>query len=366
MTIAPSQPPSTTEGAVVTYRGEALAPRVAVGDLVETGTTLAEETRTPAASILQVAEELRRSAKSVVADLSARIDSMVSEGEELAVARGPLGIGRRSVTAPVSGRLISIMADVGALVIQPESTVHPLTATFPGRVEAVGSNFISMAVSGHVLRSIAGTGQIVQGALRIIDRTGSVADAFRTGDTDSAMGARVFALQSPIDAASLNPANAIFWRPDPIALIVPSMSHRDLATLRLSHPAVSVVVMRGFGSIPFGDSNTDDMWRTLCDAAEQEVAFFPAERDRAPLVVLPGTGNSATSSAPRTVTTGDTVTVIGGITLRSATVVEVPEHDCVLPAGTVAAVVRVIFDDGTVELVPRDAVIVTHVGQTQD
>ena len=338
---------------------------VELGDLVVAGQPLAEGSRDPAPVIVEVAAELKRPPKSVVADLTDRLNTLITHGELIASVTGPLGLGRKSVVAPVSGQVIAVLEHAGALVIQPERVQQTLTARFPARVTAVRDGAIDLTLEGRVVSGVASTGSDVSGVLRLILNEADLAVALRaTAEPAGTVLSRIFATRFHLDAAVAQAATAEYWRPDSIALIVPSLHYDTFRGIETSHPGISLFVAHGFGVLPFGSPDDDATWQMLTESEGSEVAVLAAREENPPFVVGPAVGFRDEKELAA-VSVGDGVVLLDSLDLKHGTVVEVPEGSDMLPSGQIADVARVALDEGGVEVVTRRDLRVVRSGSTQ-
>ena len=142
-----------------------LKPKVLLGDPIATGSHLGVDQGKPPPVLVQVAASLKRPPRSMEADLKKRLHSTVAEGQELAAASGPLGMGKKVVTSPVSGEVTAVLVEMGAIVIQPESMIQAASAPFASRVTKVSAQVVELTTSGQTIEGTVMAGSDVAGGL---------------------------------------------------------------------------------------------------------------------------------------------------------------------------------------------------------
>jgi hypothetical protein len=265
---------------ITTIRRERLLPvqgRVIVrkGQKVSATDVIAEAMLAPEHIVLEVARGLGISASKADAALQFQAGEEISEGDLVA---GPIGIGRRVIRSPRSGKVA--VAGGGQVLIEVESQPFELKAGLPGLVtELVTDRGAEIETSGALVQGVWGNGNIDFGLLTVLMEAPN--DVMNADILDVSHRGAVI-LGGYCDRAEvIHMAAEIPVR----GLILSSM---DAALVKeASKVNVPIVILEGFGQIPMNAT----AFKLLSTNERREVAINAEGRDRfsaaRPEVVIP-------------------------------------------------------------------------------
>jgi hypothetical protein len=245
------------------------------GQKVEPRDVIAEASVAPEHLLLNVSRSLGVAAKKAKSLIQREVGEDISEGDLIA---GPVGLTRRVLRAPVSGRIVLIRDS--KILLQVESPPYQLRAGFPGVVsDLIADRGAIIETQGALIQGIWGNGRmdfgLVQNKLEAPDSSLS-----REQLDVSLRGAVVLGGYCD-DPKTLRNAAEIPLR----GLILSSMSS-SLVPLAAKMP-FSVVVLRGFGFRPLDNASYD----LLTSNQNRELAVNAARFDRfagtRPEVIIP-------------------------------------------------------------------------------
>ncbi|MGI8422888.1 MAG: hypothetical protein ACR2NO_02000 [Chloroflexota bacterium] len=153
----------------IPHGGEAL---VRGGDVVESGAPVARVFRTGRATAIDLARALGLSAErdgEVARHVTRVVGDEVVEGDMLAERRALGGFQRRSVRAPLTGRLVHVSDQTGVAYIAPLPVEGVVRAHLAGRVTEVTDTAVTIEGSAFSALGRAGAGPAVSGPLMIAD-----------------------------------------------------------------------------------------------------------------------------------------------------------------------------------------------------
>lgn len=353
--MKPSHPGPAPRPGTVTYRQATtgLRPTIRSGDVVTAEQPLGMACITPPPTIVDLTGALKRSPKALADTLHRLTNTSVEQGALLGEAGGPFGLGNRQARSPVAGRVVEVLDELGAVIIQEDAFEQQEMAAAPGVVSRVDETFVDIDVTGTIITAAAGTGQEVWGVLALIAGSERISDEVRAiVDVADITPPRVIALRNPFDLKTAKLVKDAYWRPDRFALIVPSMPYDDYLAIQATLPQISLIVVHGFGVLSFADS--DGIWAALEKARGRSATILPSGAGEYPVVVLPGNGE-AIQYAGRPLAPGDSVHILHGLALQRAVVLETPSEPHLTPSGRTVPAVRVALASGAIEVVERQA-----------
>jgi hypothetical protein len=365
VTTTPLGPVVSNAGQTVryTYRLKDFRPKVRIGQTIQTGDALAVYSLIPSVSVLNLATQLGRNARVARRAASFEKGSFVTQGEPLAEASGRFGLGRREVTAPVSGLVEAFVEDPGVLVIRPDKREETVLARFPARVVDINERGIDVEVSGRTIRAMRVRGVPVSGTLAVVSEETSVSDALRSAiDAADLSAPRIIAFHSPIDHKLAHLVREAYWRPDQVAIVCPAVAYDDFERESDPFPGLTVMAIEGYGAQSFGSPESDPIWRTIMASEGKEAIVLPREGDGESLLVLPAEPMGAAETTVEVLHPGTVVRFIHGLEIDHGTVVEVPDDETWLPSGYRAKAALVALTNSTVVLVPQANLEVVSAG----
>jgi hypothetical protein len=143
------------------------------GDRLESGTVVARALRAGRATAVDLAAALGVAPDEVSRYLLAAVDDDVVEGEVIAERRAFGGFQRRTVRAPLTGRLGHVSAS-GTAYIMPGAVTVEVTAHLGGVVAEVLPNAIVVEGRALAVAARAGAGPAVAGPLLLAQRPDSI------------------------------------------------------------------------------------------------------------------------------------------------------------------------------------------------
>jgi hypothetical protein len=304
-------------------------PVVAVGDEVQPGDPLADETQVTAARSIPLARPLRRK-RDEVAELL-----LVAPGDRIRadqlLARTP----DRDVRSPSDAIFLAYRPSDGAAHILPLESADSVRSEVSGIVMEVDAHSITIAVPGVVLDGVGGTGPAVQGSLGVLVDDAEAALDPAAIDADSA--GRVVVGGSWASAESITRARAV----GVAAIVVGGLHARELAgfaglqhrrsLLGTAAPPFAVLALDGYGRAPMdparfdwlkanvGQSATvlgDGHRMIVYDATPAPVRVGrPVAGDRVVIVSGPGRGQAGllTEIPPQPMALGSGITALCGM-----------------------------------------------------
>lgn len=263
-----------------TIRRERLLPvpgRVLVrqGQKVEPRGVIAEAAVAPEHLLLNVARSLGVSSKKAKSLIQRQVGEDIAEGDLIA---GPVGVTRRVLRAPVSGRIVLIRES--KVMLQVEASPYQLQAGFPGIViDLVADRGAVIETQGALIQGVWGNGQMDFG---LMQSKLEAPDGKLTKDQlDVSLRGAVILGGYCDDPKALRNAADIPLR----GLILSSMA-ASLVPLAAKLP-FSVIVLRGFGFQPLDSAS----FKLLTSNQNREVALNAVAFDRfagtRPEIIIP-------------------------------------------------------------------------------
>jgi hypothetical protein len=265
---------------VTTIQRERILPmpgRVVVrrGQRVKAGDAVAETHLKPEHIILDVARGLGISASEMHEHIQRKSGERVGEGDIIA---GPVGIAKRVVRAPHSGRVILIRG--GKVLFELNSSPFVLKAGIPGVVSSlIPERGVIIEGTGGLIQGVWGNGRIDYGLLLVQARTPE--DMLMPDQLDNTMRGSVILAGFCEDAEVLEAAGELPVR----GLILSSMASSLIpVAVSMEYP---IIVMEGFGLLPMNSA----AFKLLSSSDQREVALnadvFDQFANTRPEIVIP-------------------------------------------------------------------------------
>jgi hypothetical protein len=245
------------------------------GQKVNATDVIAEANLAPEHLLLDLARGLGLPPNKADASLQYRAGEEVQEGDVIA---GPVGIARRVIRAPRSGRIV--LAGSGQVLLEVESRHFELRAGLPGIVtELIPDRGVEIETTGALIQGVWGNGPIDIGLLGVV--SANPQDELTAQQLDVSQRGLV------IVGGYCGAGEALEYAADiPLrGLIIPSMDSTLVPqALKLRIP---VVVLEGFGNIPMNNT----AYKLLATNDRREVVVNAESRDRyantRPEIVIP-------------------------------------------------------------------------------
>lgn len=319
-------------------RGEVL---VAAGQRVESNDVVARAEARTAHRLVDVARALGVPPARACQYLSRPEGAPVRRGERVASRTAWLGLGWRTVTSPVDGRLI--FCDQGQALFAAISLME-VRAGLPGTVLSVNPGRGALIeTTGALLEGLWGN---AREAFAVMETVGDGPAVVLTADlVDASMRGAILAAGSVADAAALKAAVAVGVR----GLVLGSVPAELLPALQAL--PVAALVVEGLGSAGF----SAPAYALLAGNARHEVWLNARPIDRAagarPEVIIPQPAGPEPPPPPQEgepVEPGKRVRLLRGPEAgRIGEVVNLSGRPVTLPSGLRAPVAAVALDDRT-------------------
>jgi len=333
---------------LATIRRERVLPvpgRVLVrqGQKVEPRDVIAEANLAPEHLLLDVSRSLGMSTKKVKSLIQREVGEDVAEGDLIA---GPVGITRRVLRAPVSGR-IELIQD-GKVMLQVETAPYELRAGFPGVVnDLIADRGAVIETQGALVQGVWGNGRIDFGLLQ--NKLESPEAKINRDQLDVSLRGAVVLGGYCEDPKTLKNAAEIPLR----GLILSSMS-AALAPLAAKMP-FSVVVLRGFGFQSLDSAS----YNLLKSNQNREIALNAVALDRFAgtrpevIIPLPTSENHPYPMETEDYGAGQKVRLVHTSEKNSiGTIERILDQSTVLPSGLRAVAASVTLENNKSVVVP--------------
>ncbi len=272
-----------------------------------------------------------------------RAGDEVDEGDVIA---GPVGIGRRVVRAPQSGRIV--VAGEGQVLLELEGQFSELKAGYFGTVtEILGDRGVAIEAIGSLIQGVWGNGKINFGLLNILAHVPD--EVVTPGMIEVSLRGAVVMAAICEDVKVLQSAEDLPIRGMILASMDASLAD---AALKVSYP---IVLIEGFGRLPMNR----EAFSILSSAAKCEVSVNAEPWDRignarpevvvsAPEGALPGVPVESAELA-----VGQTVRVISApYKSMVGTLANLPRSSTTLPNGLRTQTAEVHLTSGDKAQVP--------------
>lgn len=270
---------------VTTIRRERLLPvvgRVVVrqGQKVTSSDVIAEANLAPEHFMLDIAQGLAMPAEQADRYIQRKPGERIAEGD---VVAGPVGIARRVVRAPRSGKVI--LAGGGRVLIEVETPAYELQAGLPGEViSLIGDRGAVIEGSGGLVQGVWGNGHFDFGLMHVL--ASKPEDVITADQLDVSLRGSVILAGYCGEAEVLQAATELPVR----GLVLSSMAASLVPiALRAQYP---IMILEGFGLLPMNAP----AYRLLSTSDRREVAlnavsYDPYQGSRPELIIpLPASG----------------------------------------------------------------------------
>jgi hypothetical protein len=236
-------PPVTHVIPLATIRRERVLPvpgavTVRVNEKVQASHVVAEAETVPRHYFLDVVRGLGVAQENAGRYIVHREGDRVDAGEVIA---GPVGIARRTIRAPVDGRIIDISR--GRVLFEARGELLALRAGFPGVVIATdGTRSVTVEATGALIQAVWGNGKQDYGVMRMVGE--GPADRLKTDQLDVNLRGAVLVAGICDHPAPFHQATELSVR----GVILGGLAS-DLIPVAQRLP-YSVVVLEGFGERP--------------------------------------------------------------------------------------------------------------------
>lgn len=234
------------------------------GQKVEPADVLAEAQLTPEHSVLDIARGLGLPSDRADEHIQRRAGEQVSEGDVIA---GPVGIARRVVRAPRSGRIIVV--GNGQVLMAVEARPYQLRAGIPGEViSLIPERGAVIENTGALIQGVWGNGRVDFGLLHVL--ASRPEEAFSVDQLDVSFRGSVILAGYCEQAEALKAAAEIPLR----GLVLSSMDSTLVSIAsRMPYP---IVVVEGFGLLPMNSA----AFNLLSTSDRREIALNAEPWDR--------------------------------------------------------------------------------------
>jgi hypothetical protein len=333
---------------LTTIRRERVLPvpgRVLVrqGQKVQPHDIIAEAVLAPEHLLLNVSRSLGVSAKDARSLIQREIGEQVVEGDLIA---GPVGITRKVLRAPVSGRIALIRA--GKVLFEVEKNPDPLRARMPGIVsDLVADRGAIIETTGALIQGIWGNGRMDAGLLQINLKTPD--SILSSSQLDVSLRGTVVLGGYCDDPETLHNAANIPLK----GLILTSMS-ASLVPLARRMP-IPIILLRGFGLRPLDSAS----FRLLTTNINREVVVNAVVLDRhsgiRPEIYIPLSGQDVPSYPPEieVYEVGKKVRLTNSVSVHSiGTIEKITDTPVLLKSGLRAVSAHVKFENQKSMIMP--------------
>ena len=259
---------------------------VRAGQKVGATETIAESNLYPEYLLLDIARGLGVPADQAETYIKCQVGEQLAEKDIIA---GPVGIGRRIVRSPRSGKVV--VASGGQMLLAISSQPYQMKAGLPGEViELVPERGVVVESAGALLQGVWGNGRIDSGQLSILAKTPD--HEIVSSDLDVTSRGWVILAGYCNDPEVLKAIDDLALH----GLILGSMEAR-LVPLAAKSP-VPIIVLEGFGKQPIGS----DSHKLLLSLERRDVALNAENRNVLtgvkPEVFFPAVVPSTVTPAP--------------------------------------------------------------------
>jgi hypothetical protein len=333
---------------ITTIRRERLLPvqgRVIVRKGQKVGATdvIAEAKLAPQHIVLDIARGLGIPVNKADAVLQFQAGEEISEGDLVA---GPVGIGRKVIRSPRSGKVV--VAAGGQVLIEVESQPFELKAGIPGLVtELYTDRGAEIETTGALIQGVWGNGNIDFGLLAVLvdDPTGILsADMLDVSHRGAVVLGGYCGSSDVIEVAAEIPLRGLI------------LSSMDSGLVPLaSKVSVPIVILEGFGNIPMNAT----AFKLLSTNERREAAINAEGTDRSSttrpeiIIPLPAAGELPLPVEIGDFTAGQQVRVVTGPhKAQTGTLVTLRPGLSVLASGVRAQAADVRLESGETTLFP--------------
>jgi hypothetical protein len=225
---------------------------------------VAESIIRPEHILLDVARGLGIDPKDADHYIQRRAGDEVGEGDVLA---GPVGIGRRVVRTPLSGKVVA--AGEGQVLLELEGELTELKAGYPGVVaDIIGDRGVVIDTVGSLIQGVWGNGRINFGLMNLLSHA---PDETVTPDMmDVSLRGSVVMASYCEDERVITTADDLPIR----GMILSSMAAKLVpAAMKVSYP---IVLVEGFGKLPMNV----DAFNLLVSGARRETSLIAEPWDQ--------------------------------------------------------------------------------------
>ncbi len=319
--------------------GKVLARR---GQRVNASDVVAEALLHPEHILLDVARGLGVPADKADQYIQHKAGDEVAEGDLLA---GPVGMARRALRAPRSGRVV--VAGDAQILLQVDTAPFELHAGYPGTVvDLVEDRGVVIETVGMLVQGVWGNGRTHYGLLRLLGQDPAM--EILPAHLDVSQRGAVLMAGTCQDASVLSAGDELPLR----GLILGSMDSSLEAAARRAH--YPIILLDGFGSLPMNPQ----AHQLLAASSGREVAInaevWDRYRNTRPEVVIGMTdrGNPSMASDVAVHSVGQKVRLISPPYMaRLGTITRLPGV-VVVPSGVRTQAAEVRLDEKTTVLVP--------------
>lgn len=333
---------------LTTIRRERVLPipgRVLVrqGQNVQPHDIIAETALTPEHLLLNIARSLGVSSKNARSLIQREVGEEIIEGDLIA---GPIGITRKVLRAPVSGKIALIRG--GKVLLKVEKPLNNLRSGMAGIVtDLVADRGAVIDSVGALVQGIWGNGRMDYGLLQ--NKLHALDDKISRDDIDVSLRGTVVIGGYCDEPETLRNAASIPLK----GLILSSMS-ASLVPLAKKMP-FPLILLRGFGHRPHDSAS----YRLLTTNENREIIVNAATYDRfsgtRPEVIIPLTPSSDPEHPPESEDygVGQKVRVINARSPDSVGTIEyITDKPVLLPSGLQAISAHVNMENGETEVIP--------------
>lgn len=320
-------------GRVVVRRGQQVGPSVVV----------AEAVLEPEHILLDIGRGLGLKPKEADKYLVRQDGDEVGEGDVLA---GPVGMARRVVRAPRTGRIV--VAGEGQVLLQADTQPYELRAAYSGVIaDLIPDRGVVVETIGSLVQGVWGNERLNYGLMNILAKAPD--EIIRANQLDVSLRGFVLLAGYCENPEVLQAGEELPLR----GLILASMSSRLIPdALKVSYP---VILVEGFGKLAMNSaafkllSSSErreaavnaEHWNRLTGARPEVVLSLTAQAQASPLVE---TGIFAANQSVRV--------VMPPYQGKLATLLSVSEEAVALPSGVRALAGNLRFENGETALVP--------------
>jgi hypothetical protein len=261
---------------------------------------VAESTVRPEHILLDVAKGLGIAPKDADHYIQRRAGDEVGEGDVIA---GPVGISRRVVRSPHSGKVV--VAGEGQVMLELEGELTELKAGYPGVIaDIIGDRGVVIESIGSLIQGVWGNGKINFGLLNLLSH--AVDETVTADMMDVSLRGSVVMASYCEDEKVLTAGDDLPLR----GMILSSMAAKLVpVALNVSYP---IVLVEGFGKLPMNQ----DAYNILVSGSRREASLIAEPWDQIKntrpeiIISLPEGVHAAAATDSMTFTVNQTVRVI--------------------------------------------------------
>lgn len=219
---------------------------VSEGEEVKPETILAEGQVSAGQRLISVAEILGVNKSRVGEYLTKKIGEKIFKNEVLAMKKGPLGFGKRVVSSPIDGQIVSVTSD-GSLLIKFLPEAVKVVSASRGKVSAVKGSSIIIETWVQKAYGVAGTGKLREGIIKVVAQP---QEFILEGAIDESCADKILVGGASIGRDALEKALKLGVK----GIVTGGINYKEFLSFGIeSDVGFTLVVTEGFGILPMGE-----------------------------------------------------------------------------------------------------------------